>query len=112
MSPARKSAASRATGKSRTRRTSASTDRAKVVAPLLRVQVCGDCFHGAVVDVEIAVRVPAGCDEQERPAPRTVQLGLVERHRLAREVGEHRQRVAELPGVDAGEHVCDGIGHG
>ena len=88
-------------------------DRAReLVAPLLRVQVRGDRLHGAVVDVELAVRVAPGRDEQQRAAPRAVQLGLVELHRLSREVGEHRQRVAELARVDADEHVCDRIGHG
>jgi len=76
------------------------------------VQVGGDRLHGAGVDVELAVRISAGGDEQQRPAARTVQLGFVDLHRLAREVREHRQRVTELARIHADEHVCDGIGHG
>jgi len=58
------------------------------------------------------VRVSPGRDEQQCTAARAVQLGLFELHRSSREVREHGQRIAELPGVDANEHVCDRILHG
>ncbi len=55
------------------------------------------------------MRIPAGGDEQERPPPRAVELFLVELDRLPGDVGEHRQRVAELACVDAGEQFVEGV---
>ena len=49
------------------------------------------------------MRVAAGSDEQQRAPPGPVQLLLVELERSSGHVGEHRQWVAELAGVDAGE---------
>ena len=84
----------------------------ELVAPLPCVQVGGDRLHGTVVDVELAVRIAAGRDQQQRTTARAVQLGLVELHRLPGEVCEHRPRIAELTCVDADVHLCDGIGPG
>ena len=88
-------------------------DRAReLVAPFLRVEVGGNRLHRPVVDVELTVWVPAGRNQQQRTAPRTVQLGFVDRHRLTRKVREHRQRIAELACIDAAQHICDRVGHG
>ena len=76
------------------------------------MQVGGERLHRAVVHAELAVRIAAGRDEQQRTAARPVELVLVERNRLPREVREHRQRIAEIARLDADEHLCDGVTHG
>ena len=55
------------------------------------------------------MRIASGRDEQQRAAARAVQLLVVELDRLSGDVGEHRQRVAELAGVDAREQFVQGV---
>ena len=57
------------------------------------------------------MRVAPRRDEQQGAPAGAVQLLLVDLHRLAGEVGEHRQRVAELPGVGARQQFVQGV-HG
>jgi xanthine dehydrogenase accessory factor len=76
------------------------------------VQVRGEGLDSAVVDVELAVRIAAGREEQERTPARAVERVRVELDATTRDVGEHGQRIPELAPVDAREqfverlHVC------
>ena len=101
VSAARNSAPSRARGRSRRRMTSASMPRRSCVEPLIVVEIGGERLHGAIVDAQLAVRVAPGREQQQRAPSRCAQLLDIERHPLAGQVREHRQRVAELAGVDA-----------
>jgi xanthine dehydrogenase accessory factor len=57
------------------------------------------------------MRVAACGDEQERTPARGVQLVVIDLERLPRDVRQHRQRIAELAPVEAGEQVVQRIGH-
>ena len=109
MSPARKSAPSRAVGRSRTRRTSASTAARELRAPIVRVEVGRERLDRAVVDLELAVRVAARRDEQQRAAPRAVQLVVVDLDRLPAMYASTGSGIAELAGVDPGEQLVERI---
>ncbi len=88
-------------------------DRARELRPaLLGVEVCRDGLHGAVIDVELAMRIAARRDQQQRSAARTVQLLVIQLDSLAGQVGEHGERIAELACVDPDQHVVDRIPHG
>jgi xanthine dehydrogenase accessory factor len=76
---------------------------------LLVVQIGGERLHRTIVDLHLAVRVSARCEQQQRAASRGIELGVVELDRLARHVREHRQRVAELAAVDAREQVVEDV---
>ena len=112
-SAARKSTACRVRGRSRARSTSSSTPEASCAAALLGEEVDGDRLHCAVVDAELAVRVAAGCEEEQGAAPRLVQLAFGDLDAASRDVGGDRERVAELAGLDplqeGGERV---LAHG
>src|SRR5262249_34836622 len=69
-------------------------------AALGGVEIGGERPDGGVVDVELAVRVAAGRDEEERTPASAVQVRLVDLDRLARDVGKYGQRVTELARVD------------
>ena len=79
--------------------------RAELRLPLVAVEIGGERLDGAVVDAELAVQVAARGDEQHRPAAGAVQLVVGDRHRLPGHIGEHRQRIAELAGVDPGQQL-------
>ena len=72
----------------------------KLGAPLVGVEVSRQRLDGTVVDLQLAMRVATGRDEQQRTAAGAVQLVFGKIDRLPRQVGEHRQRIAELAGVD------------
>ena len=55
------------------------------------------------------MRIASGRDEQQRAAPGAVQLLLVELDRLPGDVREHRQRIAQLAGVDARQQLVQGV---
>ena len=57
------------------------------------------------------MRVSSCRDEQECAPQRAVQFRLVDVDRLARQVREHRQRIAELAAVDAAQEIVDRIRH-
>ena len=84
---------------------------AELRAPVVRIEIGGERLDGPVVHLEVAVRVSPGCDEQERTASRAVQLRLVDLDGLPGDVREHRQRIAQLPGVDAREQLSQGVHH-
>ena len=62
--------------KSRAASTSASIAAASCAPALLVVEVDGERLHGAVVDVELAVRVAACGEQEQRAAEGLVQLRL------------------------------------
>ena len=55
------------------------------------------------------MRIAPGRHEQQRAASRAVQLLLVELDGLPGDVREHRQRIAQLAGVDAREQLVQGV---
>lgn len=74
-------------------------------AASIRVQVDGERLHGTIVDLEPAMRIASGGEEQERAPPRLVQLPLRKVDSLAGEIGDDRQRVAELPRLEPVEDL-------
>src|SRR5205814_7517637 len=72
---------------------------------LLAPEVDRERLHGAVVDAELPVRIAAGGEEQQRPAPRLAQVGVGEVDLDAREIGDDRLGVAELFALELSEDV-------
>ena len=59
---------------------------------------------------ELALQHAARGDEEHRPPAGAVQLVVGDRHGLPSHVGEHRQRIAELPCVDPGQQRVEPLG--
>lgn len=78
-------------------------------AALLGPKVGCQSLYGAVVDVELAVRIPARRQQEQRAPARLVQLGGGELERLSGEVGQDDLRVPELSPLELRENVGDGV---
>jgi len=78
-------------------------------AALLGEKVDREGPHRAVVDPELAVRVAAGCEEEQGSAPPLVELPLGNLQFAPGDVRGDREGVAELPSLDSFEERGKGI---
>ena len=83
--------------------------RAERAPPLVGVQIGRERPDGPVVYTELAPRIAPGGGEEQGAAAGAVQLVRLELDALPGEVGEHRERVAELPGLEAPQEVVERI---
>jgi hypothetical protein len=81
----------------------------ELLTPLVGVEVGGERLDRAIVHLELAAKIAASRDQEERPASRAVQLGVIELNGLAGHVGEHRQGIAELARIEAREEFIQGV---
>jgi hypothetical protein len=83
--------------------------RREAGAALLGPELGSERFDGAVVDLELAVWVTAGREQEQRAAAGVVQLAGGELERLAGEVGQDGFRVPELSSLELPENVVDRV---
>src|SRR5579862_7192542 len=76
---------------------------AKRLPAVVAVELHRERLHRTVVDTQLAARVTARREQQQRAAPRRPELALLHQYGLPGEIGEHGQRVAELAGLEPAE---------